>query len=235
MYNLYMERIDPFADGETYHLFNRGAHKQAIFIDEQDYARFQTLLFLSNTSSPVVVRDVLNRYKGESFVNLFKNEKRKDPLVEILAYSLMPNHFHLAARQVAENGISRFMRKIGTAYSMYFNLQHQHGGTVFQGPFKSRHIDTDPYLFWIFAYVHLNPVSLADVSWKEREVTDVRAAQSFLNQYTYSSYYDFYTGERPERNLLAYTEAKEYIDTKQDVEDLLRSFKKGAALHPSDL
>ena len=226
-----MQRATPLMIDETYHVFNRGAHKQPIFLEDLDYLRFQTLLFLSNSSAPVVVRDVLKRYKGESFVRLFENEKREAPLVDILAYSLMPNHFHLVLRPIVENGVSVFMRKLGTAYSMYFNLQHEHSGTLFQGPFKSSHIDTDPYHTWIFAYAHLSPVSLIAPKWQEHGVENIAAAQHFLANYRYSSYFDYYTAERPERATLAYEEAIHYIDKKDGIESLLADYSRGEALH----
>mgnify|MGYP003387401981 CR=1 FL=1 len=122
-----MRRDAPFAVGETYHIFNRGAHKLEIFKTPHDYDRFLILLHLANSSQPLVVRDILNRYRGESSV-IYREEKIDKSLVDVLGYTLMPNHFHLVMRQKAEEGISTFLRRLLTGYSMYFNLIHDHSG-----------------------------------------------------------------------------------------------------------
>ena len=114
---------------------------------------------------------------------------------------------------------------------MYFNLKYKHSGTLFQGPFKSNHIDTDPYHTWIFAYTHLNPVGLVEPEWDERAIADIASTQHFLSNYRYSSYFDYYTAERPERTILAYEEAIHYIDKKDDIESLLADYSRGKVLH----
>lgn len=92
-----------------------------------------------------------------------KNKKQRgstsqfqDPLVEILAYCLNKNHYHLLLKQVADNGISKFMQKIGTGYTMYFNQKNKRMGALFAGRFKSKHVDTDSYLHHVGVYVNLN-------------------------------------------------------------------------------
>lgn len=226
-----MERRTPLFEGETYHVFNRGAHKLPIFMDETDYVRFQILLLLANHSGSIDVGNVLRKYQGPSLVKLFEEERPDQNLVEVLAYSLMPNHFHLVLRQKSLDGISLFMRKLGTAYSMYFNLKHDHSGTLFQGRFKSSHIATDPYFYWIFTYVHLNPITLCEPGWKEKKIVDIGGAKTFLNGYRYSSHYDFYVAERPERNLLAFASALDFIDRKTDIEGLLSDYARGSVLY----
>jgi len=217
--------------GETYHIFNRGAHKQPLFTCADDYSRFLILLHLSNNSESILLRDTLAKYKyrgptsgdGDVF-----SENVDKSLVEILGYSLMSNHFHLILRQKSDNGITNFMRKVCTGYAMYFNLKHEHSGTLFQGKFKSNHVNTDQYFNWIFAYVHLNPISLIESQWDEKILINPTRAQKFLDSYKYSSYYDFYTDERPERAILAYEEAKNYIEDKSDIQALLASFEQGS-------
>lgn len=218
-----MLRDTPLIAGETYHIFNRGAHKQRIFTKPQDYRRFQLGLHLANHSRPVLVRDVLEAEKyREPFSGFFADKS----LVEVLAYSLMPNHFHLVLRQKVEEGITRFMRKVSVGYSMYFNIKYEHSGTLFQGRFKSSHIDSDPYFKWIFSYVHLNPVSTTEPDWKEKGVKNHGRVAEFLREYPYSSYYDYYVRERPERTILAHEEAKDYIDTNEDLIGLISKLKK---------
>ena len=152
-----MRRDAALVPGEVYHIYNRGAHKRDIFVHEQDYRRFQLLLHVSNTASRVNMRDLFTRYKGQTFADIFMLEKPDKDLAEVLAYCLMPNHFHIILRQKADAGISTFLHKLFTAYSMYFNVKHDHSGILSQGSFKSRHVNTENYFRYLFSYVHLNP------------------------------------------------------------------------------
>src|SRR3989344_2030506 len=94
-------------------------------------------------------------------------------LVSVLAYCLMPNHFHLVLRQKNQDGITLFMRKLATAYAMYFNTKYDHSGVLFQCRYKSKHVNTDAYLRWIFSYVHLNPLEIIQPEWKERGIIHI--------------------------------------------------------------
>jgi putative transposase len=211
------------AEGEHYHVFNRGAHKQAIFTSEEDYDRFQILLYLLNTKLPVVMKDIIPNYQGRSLANVFIEEPSDRSLVDILGYALMPNHFHLILRQRAENGISRFMKKLCTAYSMYFNVQHEHSGVVFQGRYKANHIDNEPYFRYIFAYVHLNPFDLMQSDWKDVGIRNRALARSFLCNYRHSSLCDYIGANiRPEYAILSRESVPDFLKTQNDVEELLK-------------
>lgn len=223
-----MLRQVPLVTGETYHIFNRGAHKQNIFTSDEDYRRFQVNLHLANHTHPIVVRDILGSPKYREPFSEFPSDKG---LVDVLGYSLLPNHFHIILQQKTDGGITRFMKKVGVGYSMYFNLKYGHSGTLFQGSFKSNHIDTDPYHQWIFAYVHLNAVSLIDPGWKERGIVDTPAAQRFLDTYKYSSHFDYYSVERPERAILAYDEGQFLIEKKAGISGLLQTYTRGKFLN----
>src|SRR3989344_7959950 len=174
-----MLRKTPLVSDETYHIYNRGAHKYATFTDDTDYWRFVGLLNLSNHSGPVRLRELLEqrKYKGRFSGEIFTEEADKS-LVDLLAYSLMPNHFHLVVTQKGDNGITKFMQKLTVSYSMYFNTKYQHSGVLFQGRFKSNHLGTDPYFKWIFPYVHLNPVSLVEPRWQEKGISDPAPAKT---------------------------------------------------------
>src|SRR3989344_2900195 len=109
-----------FAGDKIYHIYNRGVEKRKIFLNDKDYFRFIHNLFEFNDENPVINTD----YYFDSFMTKqnSSNKKRvRKLLVDILAFVLMPNHFHLLLRQRKENGIVRFMQKLGTGYAMYFN------------------------------------------------------------------------------------------------------------------
>ena len=141
--------------------------------------------------------------------NIFK-EKREKPLVSILGYCLMPNHFHIILYEHSEGGITKFMGKLLTAYSMYFNTKYERSGPLFTHPFRSEHISNEPQYLYIFSYVHLNPISLIDENWKENGVKNKREAKKFLESYEYSSYLDFLGKNRQEVNIIDFSLIPEY-------------------------
>lgn len=152
----------PFVENEYYHVYNRGVDKRSIFEDRQDLERFFQSIKEFNSIEPI----------GSIFENSFEKEKSTKKLVEIVCYCLNPNHFHFVLRQLVENGISEFMKRIG-GYTWYFNNRHKRNGALFQGVFKSSHIDSDSYLRHVSAYVNLNnrfkgePHRLSRSSWEE--------------------------------------------------------------------
>lgn len=180
-----------FAPGEYYHLYNRGNSKQKIFNNRHDYERFLKLLYLTNSSDRFHFSDVQNPYAVE----------RSERLVSIGAYCLMPNHFHLLVNPI-ESDVSRFMKKLGTAYSMYFNTKHERVGSLFEGKFKSEHLDSDRYLKYMFSYIHLNPLKIIDKKWKEHGIKNKDRAWQFLNEYKYSSFSDYQKIDREESKIL---------------------------------
>ena len=76
--------------------------------------------------------------------------------MEFIAYCLNPNHYHFILTPLVEKGIEKFMQRIGTGYTMYFNEKNKRSGSLFQGKFKSKHINSNEYLLQASAYVNLN-------------------------------------------------------------------------------
>lgn len=173
--------------GEFYHIYNRGTDKRKVFLSRRDHERFISLLYLCNSidTTPVNV--------GRKSFNEILDIDRGKNLVDIGAYCLMPNHFHLLLHESVENGISRFMQKLTTGYTMYFNKKNERSGNLFQGVFKAEHANKDEYLKYLFAYIHLNPIKLIEPSWKETGIKNRIKAKNFLKDYPYSSYPE-YTG-----------------------------------------
>jgi putative transposase len=111
----------------------------------------------------------------------------------------MPNHFHILITEKREGGISKFMQKLSTSYSMYYNKKYERTGSLFEGKFKSQHVEEDKYLKYLFSYIHLNPVKLIQKDWKEKGIRNEKEAKDYLKKYSYSSYLDF-TGEKRVQN-----------------------------------
>lgn len=145
-----LEKI--FIPQAFYHVYNRGVEKRDIFLDDDDYAVFLNLLkrYLSNKPA----KDT----KGREYEWLY-------PDLELLAFCLMPNHFHLLLYQNNAAAITRLMRGVCTAYTMYFNRKYKRVGTLFQDRFKASHIQDDAYLQHISRYIHLNPQDFENWSY----------------------------------------------------------------------
>ena len=114
----------------------------------------------------------------------------------------MPNHFHLLLREVADGGVTSFMRRLGTAYTMYFNIKRDRTGNLFMRPFRSKHIKDDRYFQQVINYLHCNPAELFEPRWKSGEVKDLKSLQGTLLAYSYSSFGVYNETAHPLRPLL---------------------------------
>ncbi|MCX6755233.1 MAG: transposase [Candidatus Nomurabacteria bacterium] len=172
-------RKQDFEIHEYYHLYNRGTEKRRIFLDKKDYEHFLYLMYVCNSTRSIKTRDL-----GDFF-------DREETIVNIGSYCLMPNHFHILVKEKVENGISLFMRKLLTAYVMYFNLKYKRTGRLFENTFKSSHVSNDRYLKYLYTYIHLNPAKLIDKGWKEKRTKKVSELLEFVFDYKYSSLLEY--------------------------------------------
>ena len=161
-------RLIPLENGEYYHIYNRGVDKRQVFMDKYDVLRFLKCMQVFNTVSPIgsLNKSELPKYFDED----------KASLVNIVAYCLNPNHYHFILEQVADGGISEFMKRLSGGYTWYFNNKYERTGALFGGRFKSVHVDSDVYLKHLSAYVNLNfkvhklsgsTAKLVKSSWEE--------------------------------------------------------------------
>lgn len=188
-------RKDNLVSGEIYHIYNRGVDKRDIFMDDEDHFRFIHDLYEFNDKNPAII---LNNYLNKKIcsqsleVGLPKiQRKAREMLVEILAFCLMDNHFHLLVRQKTDNGITEFMRKIGTGYTNYINKKYDRNGALFQGKFKSVHVEKDAHLMYLPIYIHFNPLDYEFKEWRQGKIKDTKKALEFLANYRWSSYQDY--------------------------------------------
>lgn len=143
------ERETRLVTGEIYHIYNRGVDKRIVFTDQWESQRFLECMQAFNRREPVgSLRNILQKNSDET--------TDKEPLVEIMAYCLNPNHFHLLLRQVSDGGISEFMKRLSGGYTWYFNQKHGRSGSLFQGVFRESHIGDNDYLLHVSAYINLN-------------------------------------------------------------------------------
>ncbi len=197
-----------FAEGEFYHIYNRGVDKRTVFLDQNDYERFLSSLLLSNSKKHFNIEKRNRKTKSFDFQSLVE---RGDPVVAIGAYCLMPNHFHLLVKEITPGGISVFMQKLQTGYTGFFNKKNQRTGALFEGTFKAEHVDTDMYLKYLYTYIHLNPIGIIDKGWKQKKIEDKDKAKKFLEGYTFSSFFDYQEKERVEKLILSKEDFPEYF------------------------
>lgn len=147
------QRKQIFIQDGYYHIFNRGHNKQAIFLNSKDYQRYLKRL-----------KEYLKRHP-----------------ISLLAYCLMPNHIHLILRQDGEEPAERFIHRLHTSYTMYFNIKYERVGAVFQGRFKAKLIESDEYLLHVTRYIHQNPL----------EILSAQGRALKLDEYPWSSYPEY--------------------------------------------
>ncbi len=220
----------PFVNGEYYHVYSRGNSKQEIFIDDEDRDRFVKLLYLCNSKKKINFREDIVRAHIDAW-----DFDCGEQIVFIGAWVLMPNHFHLyisinesaEARLLQVNQITDFMHRFLTAYSKYFNARHKRTGSLFEGKFKSTHINNDVYAKYLFSYIHLNPLKLIDKNWKEVGIHDKNKAIDFLNSYKWSSYSDYLSVLRPENKICNRKDFLNYFPDKESFKEEIFEWIKG--------
>ena len=139
--------------GEYYHILNRGNNKQPIFKDDRDRIRF--LFLILYFQSPAIFYNLgrqVSYYVRHQMFNISEETIKKiidTRYVEIVSFTLMPNHFHLIIHELEEGGISRFMQRTLNSHAKYFNAINKTSGHLFQGPFKVIHIKDDNQLLYL--------------------------------------------------------------------------------------
>ena len=154
--------IKPYLENGYYHLYNRGIEKRTIFLDDRDYKVF--LHFLKRYLKTPSLDEVRPCWRSD----LYKE-------IQLLAFCLMPNHFHLLVKQNTRTTITEFMRRLGNAYVKYFNDRYERVGGLFQGRYKGVLVESKIDILHISRYVHRNPLP----------------GPTPLENYPYSSYADY--------------------------------------------
>lgn len=148
-----------FAKGQIYHIFNRSVAKQPIFTCNKEYFRaLKTFEYYQFSGQDMRFSRFIEQSIQErnNLINQFRLEQNK--LVAVIAWCLMPNHFHLILKELMEDGIAQFVSKFCNSYAKYFNIKYQRNGSLFQRPFKSVHVESTEQLLHLSRYIHLNPV-----------------------------------------------------------------------------
>lgn len=188
-----------FSKNYFYHIFNRGVDKREIFLNDSDRWRFLQALFLFNDEkSSASLLWELERKRGPINFKILReflasHPEPRHPLVRITTDCLMPNHYHLILEEIIDGGISRFMHKLGTGYTQYFNKKYNRVGSLFQGPFKAILIENELYLKYLLVYINvINPSELCEAKLTAENIEKVL---SFVEEFLWSTHRE-YLGKR---------------------------------------
>ncbi len=216
---------------EIYHVLNRGVDKRQIFMDKQDYFRFIHNLYEFNDQE----RSELNYYKFRDYGANGKiaeaEKKDRETLVDILAFCLMPNHFHLLLSPKKESGIPQFMQKVSMGYSKYFNQKHERVGTLFQGPYKHIPVTNEIHFLHLPFYIHFNPLDLMYPEWRENKMSNPKKALEFLKSYRWSSHLD-YLKVKNFPSILNMAPLMEIFESHNDYQKLVENYLKDIRVDP---
>lgn len=174
--------LKTYIDDSYYHIYNRGVAKSPIFLDHDDYISFLADLKFYLSPIPKHFKGLsLKVIKDEKTYIYFPSQQPKNHAgkIKLVAYSLMPNHFHLCIRQTDKVSMTNFMRSLATKYSMYFNKKYERVGALFQGVYKAVLINDEQQFLYLTKYIHRNPLDLLGND------------PTKLSDYSYSSYSNY--------------------------------------------
>ena len=183
-----MSTRPPETATEIFHVYNRGVEKRKIFLDDSDYVRFIHDLYEFNDAAPA---PKLSYYLPKNSEVEPPNLRNRKMIVDIMAFCLMPNHFHLLIKQRVDGGLALFMKKLMNGYTLHFNQKYERSGVLFQGKYKFAPIIKEAHFIHIPYYIHLNPLDLIAPEWREREMHDSKKVDKFLQAYRWSSHLDY--------------------------------------------
>lgn len=197
-----MKRKYPLVVGNIYHVYNRGVAKCTICDGEADFWRFlQGLCLFNDAKSAANILWQLEKKRGRLTLNVLKDYilapgSDRKPLVRIMAYCVMKNHYHLLVEETQEGGITQFMHKLGVGYVKYFNNKHDRVGSLFQDKFKNILVEDERYLQYLLVYINvLNPAQYLEPNWKEKGIQNIHAVLNYAANYPWSTHQE-YIGKR---------------------------------------
>lgn len=214
-------RAVQFAPDEWYHCFTRGVDKRQIYMNERDADRFAMLLYTCNATKPIHISNLTSLPRQGPALPYVLNLERGTPLVDIGAYCLMPNHPHLLIRERDYGGVTTFMQKLLTAYTMYFNKKYERTGALFSGRFKAVHVESDPHFRRVVNYVHANPAELYEPKWKQGLVRNEERLKRNMLSFPHSSLPDYEGIERPHNRIVNIAAVMEHLYKKPSFKTLL--------------
>jgi len=192
-YNKIM-RLTEFSQGEHYHLFNHGVDQKKVFLQDSDFQRFLISLVTFNAQQKCL-QNLSYFAKDLNYLIKYYIPDKRDRLVDIISFTLLPTHFHLFIREKRSGGTSQFMHKLNMGYARYFNLKYKRKGSLWRSTFGASHVASGSYFVHIISYIHLNILDLYFPEWRQGKIEDWEKAKKKLRKYPWSSY-SYYRDEK---------------------------------------
>ena len=181
--------IKTYSADSYYHIYNRGVEKRKIFLDDADFgvllSYLKTYLLPKNTKELLsIVQSPVANWREKYQANRLLRLNNFSDSIDLIAYSLMPNHYHMLIRQSEDTAIDQFMNSLWTRFTMYFNNKYHRVGTLFQDVYKAVLIERDEQLLYLSRYIHRNIIA-------KRLLRNLASKGDALQSYSYSSYLDY--------------------------------------------
>lgn len=221
-----MRRKTIFIPKEYYHVYNRVILNTPAF---QDYANANKLhlafLLANSTKSGEAFLHLKNNKRSglEEAIKIAKSGKR---IVNILCYSIMPDHYHLLLQEIKEKGISNFLHKSNVSIAKYINIKSDRRGPLFENRFQAKHIKTNEYLLHLSVYIHLNPLDfLVNKGWRKHQLKNWKEGKQKLLNYPWMSLKAFL--ENHKDPIISGTKIiTDQFNSKKDYEQFLREWSE---------
>lgn len=214
-------RKEPFGLGDYVHIYNRGNRKQPIVKDGRDKFRFLQYLYYFNTevTPPNPIRNLLK----SDFNRWPQDWQPRKPIVKILCFALLDNHFHILAKEIKEGGITLLMRRLGTGMTNYFNIKYQESGRLFQGAYKARVVANDNYLKYLSVYIQVKNLFEIYPSGFEGALKEFNKAFQWASEYKFSSLFSLNDRDQTVSAIIDKEILGEIFPTQKDFKDFSKN------------
>jgi len=187
-----MKRKEKFVPGEYYHVYSRTILNLPEFEDYETALKLSQAFLLANSTESTKAFDYLRTDLNANWRKSIEIAWRGDRLVDIVAYAIMPDHYHLLVKEIKENGVTQFLQKCNTSVAKYINTKKERRGPLFESRFKAKHINSNKYLLHLSLYIHLNPLDFLDSkNWRRGDLKNWDLKKKKLLKYPWSSLRSF--------------------------------------------
>jgi putative transposase len=222
-----MLRKEKFILGEYYHIYNRTILNTPRFRNSKNCARLIQAFLLANSTQSMQAFQFLRNHPEAALEDALKISQEGTKLVDVLCYTIMPDHYHLLLKEREENGITSFIHKCNISVAKYINIKNNSSGPIFESLFRSKNISTNEYLLHLSLYIHLNPLDfLEGRNWREHKIKNWQSAMKNLIDYPWSSLKFFLDKKYDDRILSGTDIILEQFKGKTEYESFLRTWSE---------
>lgn len=222
-----MLRKENFAPDEFYHIYNRTLFNIPVFKNRKNCERLMQALLLANSTHSSQAFQFLRNNENATIEDALEIAKNGEKFVDVICYTIMPNHYHLLLKERQENGITGFVHKCNISVAKYINTKMERRGPLFESLFKSKHISSNKYLLHLSLYIHLNPLDIiSGKEWREGKLQNWTMAKKKLLAYPWSSLKSFLENKKDDLIISGTEIITDQFDGKKDYELFLQRWSE---------